>query len=169
MAVLPRRAWRGRVVADPHGLQSASDDRPVGPVTITKKIARSLIPRECLGDLPRDPFRSWVGSDVGPHQAAPIQPYDDDDAIEKLEANGWHDEHVHGGDVWRVVVQKGAPSLAWRTASLDHVFGDRRLGDLEAELEKFAVDTRRSPQRVLTVHPPDQCAKVRRDLRPPSP
>ena len=25
MAILPRRAWRGRVVTDPHGLQSAPD------------------------------------------------------------------------------------------------------------------------------------------------
>src|SRR5260370_21438722 len=116
MAVLPRRAWRGRVVANSHGLQSASDDRPVGPVSITKKIARSSIPRECLGDLPRDPFRGWVGRDVSPHQVAPVQTHDDD-AIEKLEANGRYDEHVHGADLRRMVAQEGAiPGLADRVA-----------------------------------------------------
>src|SRR5258708_7888934 len=64
MAILPRRAWRGRVVPDPHGLQAATDDCPVRPVAIPKEIARSLIPGECLGDLARDPVRGWVRGDV---------------------------------------------------------------------------------------------------------
>ncbi len=62
-----------------------------------------------------------------------------------------------------------APSLTWRSTPLDHVFGDARLRDLKPELEQFAVDTRRSPERVLDAHLPDQRAEVRFDLRPPSP
>jgi hypothetical protein len=31
------------------------------------------------------------------------------------------------------------------------------LRDLEAELEQFAVDARRSPKRVLPVHPANRC------------
>ena len=50
--------------------------------------------------------------------------------------------------------------------SLDHVFGDARLSDLEAELEQFAMDARRTPQRILNAHPPDQRAQVRVDLWP---
>src|SRR5687767_12188622 len=67
-----------------------------------------------------------------------------------------------------MVTQKGAPSLAWRPASLDHVLGDARLRDLKAELEQFAVNARRSPKRVLDAHPTDQRTEVRLDLRPPS-
>ena len=44
---------------------------------------------------------------------------------------------------------------------LDHVFGDARLSDLKAELEQFAMDARRAPQRVLDTHPPDQRPQIR--------
>jgi hypothetical protein len=42
-----------------------------------------------------------------------------------------------------------------------------RLRDLKPELEQFAVDARRPPQRVLDAHAPDQSAQLRADLRPP--
>jgi hypothetical protein len=51
---------------------------------------------------------------------------------------------------------------------LDHVFGDARLRDFKPELEQFAVDARRAPQRVLDTHSPDQCAQLGVNLRPPS-
>jgi hypothetical protein len=51
-----------------------------------------------------------------------------------------------GGNVWRVVSQKGLPSLAWRPASLDHVLGDARLSDLKLQLQQFAVDAPRTPK-----------------------
>ena len=92
----------------------------------------------------------------------------DDEGIEQVKANGRSNEQVHGGNVGRVITQKGAPSLAWRSASLDHVLGHARLSDLKPELEQFAMDARRSPERVLNTHPPDQEAEVRLDLRPPS-
>src|SRR5882757_7481384 len=101
MAILPRRAWCARMVTDSHGPQSAMDDCPVRPVAIPKEIARGLIPGECLGDLPGDPFRGRVCGGVGPPQAAPVQPHDYA-GIEKFEAHDRHDEHVHGGDVWCV-------------------------------------------------------------------
>jgi len=63
MAILPRRAWCDRVVTDPYGSQSATDDCPVRLVAIPKEIARGLIPGECLGDLARDPF---CGQDFRP-------------------------------------------------------------------------------------------------------
>jgi hypothetical protein len=51
---------------------------------------------------------------------------------------------------------------------LDHVFGDARLRDLNPELEQFAVDARRAPQRVLDTHSPDQCAQLGVNPQPPS-
>jgi hypothetical protein len=110
MAILPRRAWRGRMVPNPHGLQSATDDCPVRPVAIPKQMARCLIPGECLGDLVRDPFGSRVRGDVGPHRASPVQPHDHD-AIEKLKAYGRHDEQVDRADVRRMVTEESLPGL----------------------------------------------------------
>ena len=48
---------------------------------------------------------------------------------------------------------------------LDHVFGDARLPDFKPELEQFAVDARRAPQRVLDTHSPDQGAQLCVNLR----
>src|SRR5882724_6511630 len=65
-------------------------------------------------------------------------------------------------------MQEGPPSLAWRPASLDHVFGNTRLRDSKPELEQFAVDAWRAPQRIFDAHPADEYAQLRVDLRSPS-
>src|SRR6266404_905895 len=56
--------------------------------------------------------------------------------------------HVHGC----------AGSLRWRPSAPDHVFGDGRLGDLEPELEQFAMNSRSAPQWILLAHPLDKFA-----------
>jgi hypothetical protein len=68
-----------------------------------------------------------------------------------------------------MILQKRPPSLAWRSVPLDHVLGDGRLSDFKPELEQFAVDPRRSPERVIHAHLLDQRTEVRLDLGPPSP
>src|SRR5450756_1014928 len=167
-AVLPRRGWRGGLVPDAHGAHSACDNAAVDPIPIAGEVARRLIPREGLGQLACNPFSRWVCCDVDPDQVSAVQT-DDDKRIEQVEANGRDNEQIHGSNVRCMVPQKGAPSLTWRSTSLDHVFGDARLRDIKPELEQFAVDTRRTPKRILHAHLPDQRAEVRLDLRPPSP
>jgi len=110
------------------------------------------------------PLSGW---DVDPDKVSTIEPHDDE-GIEQIEANGRDNKQVHGGNVRRVVTQKGAPSLTGGPSPFDHVFGDARLRDLEPELEQFAVNTRCSPKRIFDAHPPDQGAQVHLDLRPPS-
>jgi len=166
-AILPGRSRCGRLVPDAHGAQSACDHGSVDAITITDQVFWMLIPGECLGNLTRNPFSRCC--DIDPDQLSAVQS-DDDEGIEQVEANGRNDEQVHGGNVRRVVPQKGAPSLTWWPAPRgDHVFCDARLCDLKPELEQFAVDARRAPKRILDAHPPDQRAEVRLDLRPPSP
>src|SRR6266404_977275 len=46
-----------------------------------------------------------------------------------------------------------------------HPIRDARLSDLETELEQLAMDARRTPQRIVNAHPPDQRAQVHVDLR----
>src|SRR5438128_1947597 len=164
-AVLPRRAWGDGLVADAHGAQSVRDGSAIDAIPITDHVARRLSPRECFGDLACDPVRGRIGCDVDPDKVSAVQPNDD---IEQVEADGRNDEQVHGGDVRRVVTQEGAPALGRRSRSLDHVLRDARLSDLKAELEQLAMDARRTPQRIVNAHPPDQGAQVRVDLRPAS-
>src|SRR5205807_9150852 len=47
-AVLPGRGWRGRLVPDAHGAQSACDDVAIDPIPIADEVARSFIPRKGL-------------------------------------------------------------------------------------------------------------------------
>src|SRR5450759_4290 len=167
-AVLPRRGWRGGLVPDAHSAHSACDNAAVDPIPIADEVARRLIPREGLGQLACDPFCRRICCDVDPDQLSAAQT-DDDERIEQVEANGRHNEQIHGSNVRRLVPQKGAPFLTWRSVSLDHVFGDARLRDIKPELEQFAVDTWHTPKRILHAHLPDQRAVVRLGLRPPSP
>jgi hypothetical protein len=85
--------------------------------------ARSLIPGKRLSYLARDPFRRRMSCDVDPDKISTIQP-DNDEGVEQLEADRRDDEHIHRGDVRGMIAQKGAPSLARRSPSPNHVFGD---------------------------------------------
>src|SRR5262249_16422852 len=166
-AILPRRSRCDGLVPYAHGTQTAGDDGAVDAIPIANNVVRGLGPRERLGGLAGDPFGGRIGRHVDPDEVSPVQP-DDDEGIEQVEAKCRDNEQVNGGDVRRVVAQKGAPSLTWRSLPLDHVFGHRRLGDLKAELKQFAVDAWCAPQWVLDTHLPDQCAQLRVNLRPPA-
>ena len=126
-----------------------------------------IIPRKSLRYLTGNPLRCRVCCDIDPDEVSAFEA-DDDEGIEQVEANGRDNEQIHGGNVRRVITQEGPPSLTGRSTPLDHVVGNASLGDRKPELKQLTVDARRAPKRVFDAHPPDQCAKVRIDLRPPS-
>src|SRR5271169_354798 len=163
-AVLPGRGWRGRLVPDTHGAQSACDDAAIDPIPIADEVARSFIPRKGLRYLTSNPFCRRICCDVNPDEVSAVEP-DDDEGIEQVETDRWNNEQVHGGNVRRVVTQEGSPSLAGRRPPFDHVLGDARLRDLKPELEQFAVNAWRTPKWILHAHPPDQYAQLCVDLR----
>src|SRR6202163_495729 len=115
-AILPRRGWCGRLVPDAHGAQSARDDAAIDMVAIADEVVRSLIPGKCLRYLTCNPFGRGICCDVDPDEVSAAEP-DDDEGVEQVEANGRDNEQVHGGNVRRVVMQEGPPSLASLTAS----------------------------------------------------
>lgn len=59
------------------------------------------------------------------------------------------------------------PGLAIHVAF--HVLGDTRMRGLKPELEQFAMDAGRSPERILHAHPPDQYTQLRINLLWPFP
>src|SRR5216684_1746443 len=120
-AIMSMRSPSNRFVPNAHGSQSACDDGAIDPIAIADHVTRSTVPGESLGDLACDPLRRRVGCDAD--EISAIKP-DDDEAIQQLKANGRHYEQIHGGDVRRVVSQKGPPFLTWRPASLHHRLGD---------------------------------------------
>src|SRR5258706_10192470 len=86
-AVLPRRAWSDRFVADAHGSQSVPDGNSIDLIPIADQVARGLIPRECLCDLTRDPVRGRMRCDVDPDEVSAGQSHDDE-GVEQVEAKG---------------------------------------------------------------------------------
>src|SRR3981189_1927408 len=166
-AILPGRGWCGRLVPDAHGAQSAGDDAAIDPIPIADEGARSLLPGKGLRYLTCNPFGRRICCDVDPDEVSAVEP-DDDEGIEQVETDRRNNEQVHGGNVRRVVMQEGSPSLAGWPPPFDHVLGNARLRDLKPELEQFAVDAWRAPKRVFDAHPPDQRAQLHVDLRSPS-
>src|ERR1700739_1365233 len=144
-AILAGRGRCGRLVPNAHGAQSARHDGAVDPIAVSDHATMSPVPRKGLGYLTCNPLRCRVGRDVNPNEISAIEP-DDDEGIEQVETDSWNNEQVHGGNVWRVVMQEGPPSLAGRRPPLDHVLGDARLRDLKPELEQFAVNAWRTPK-----------------------
>ena len=51
-----------------------------------------------------------------------------------------------------LIAQEAAPGRRRPPSSSHHVLGDGGLADLDAELEQFAMDPRRTPERVGDVH-----------------
>ena len=73
---------------------------------------------------------------------------------------------VHGPDPRRMITQERLPCLARSGSTLGHVLGDGRLSDLDPELQQFAMNTRRAPERVLHTQPADQAAHLNRNSGP---
>jgi hypothetical protein len=161
VSILPRRAGRSWSVPDAHRLHSPGDDRTVGTIVVANDVSGCLIPGKSLGDLSGNPFGGWVGGDVGPDQMASLK-MDNRQSIQKLEADGPHNEQIDSGDVRRVIAKEGFPALRRRPTSSHHVFGYRRLSDVDAELEQLAMDARRTPERVLPTDPSDETPVVGR-------
>ena len=122
-AILPRRGWCGRLVPDAHGAQSACDYGTINAIPISDEVLWGIIPRKSLSYLTRNPFRCRICCDIDPDELSAVKA-DDDEGLEQVEANGWDNQQIHGGNVRRVVTQEGSPFLARRPTPLDHILGD---------------------------------------------
>src|SRR5262249_15901949 len=113
-----RRTWRNGFVTDAHGSHSARRSTAVDLIAITDQVARSLIPRECLRALLGNPFRGRMRCDIDPNKVSACQS-NDDEGIERVEANGRNNEQVHGGDfpVHGYAGRCASPGTAVHTAS----------------------------------------------------
>ena len=72
----------------------------------------------------------------------------DQQAVEQTKRDCRDDEQIHRRDAVGMIVEKCFPTLGRRASTPGHIFGHARLPDIDAELEKLAVDPRRSPQRI---------------------
>ena len=92
-------------------------------------------------------------------------PYDDK-TIEDPERDRWQDKKVDRRDAVGMVAEKRAPALRWWPRVAAHVPSNRRLSDLEAELEQFTMNVWCAPERVRAAHLANEPAQLSRELRP---
>ena len=64
-----------------------------------------------------------------------------------------------------LVAEKRTPALRWRPRVAAHIASDRRLSDLEAELEQFTMNVWSAPEWVRPAHLANERAQLSRDLR----
>src|ERR1700674_2049646 len=64
VAVLPRRAWCGRVISDPHCTNAAGVRKTEDPVAVANQVTRRFIPGKRVRHLPSNPLGGRIGSDA---------------------------------------------------------------------------------------------------------
>src|SRR5262249_8805621 len=61
--------------------------------------------------------------------------------------------------------EERSPRLGWWLGMTDHVLRDGSLGDLNAQFQEFAMNSRRTPERIFPAHGPDQITSLLRNTR----
>src|SRR6201987_1584579 len=141
------------------------EDRTIRGVSIPHEIARRAVPRERLGALARDPLRGWVCRHAKRHPKSSSVAHNDK-TIQNFECDRRQDKEVDRRDAAvDVIAEKRPPALRRWPRVAAHVPSDRRLGDLEAELEQLTMNTRRARKCVRTAHLANERAQLSRDLR----
>ncbi|SHG19115.1 hypothetical protein SAMN05443248_0625 [Bradyrhizobium erythrophlei] len=168
ISILPRGARRRRSIANAYRSESADKNLIISAVPVTNEIAGSLFPTACFRDLICDPFCGWMRCDAKPQNMSPAVPHDQQ-PIEQTKGDCRHDEHVHRSDPISVIAEECPPALGRRISSPDHVLGHAGLSDIDAELEEFSMDPRRSPQRIGNAHLADKLAHLHRNSWPAAP
>src|SRR6516165_8402286 len=104
---------------------------------------RDLLPATGFSELIGEPFGRRVRGHSKPQDLPPAVA-DDQQSIEQSERDCRHDEEVHCDNAIRMVAKERLPSLRGRPSPPRHILGDAGLADLDAELEKLPMDSRRS-------------------------
>src|SRR6516165_10514875 len=123
---------------------------------------RDLLPATGFSELIGEPFGRRVRGHSKPQDLPPAVA-DDQQTIEQSKRDCRHDEEVHRDNAIRMVAKERLPSLRGKASPPRHILGDAGLADLDAELEKLSMDSRRSPQRVGDAHLADQPANFQQD------
>src|SRR5690242_16809598 len=86
---------------------------------------------------------------------------DDKQAIEKLERDGWDCEEIECDDHLAVVLEEAPPNLPGiaTPAHTSEVTRHGPLAETKSEFQKFAVDSGRSPARILLRQATDERAE----------
>src|SRR5467141_2491689 len=89
----------------------------------------------------------------------------DHEHVEQTEGRRRHDEEVNGGKVADVVLEERSPSLRGWLPAAWHETRNGPLRNVEPQLEQFAVNAGRAPERIGERHRADELGNLRADGR----
>jgi hypothetical protein len=134
-------------------------------IPIANDVPWRLLPAVSLGQLTGNPMGARACGHTQPHKLAAGMSQDQK-SIQQPKRDCRHYEQIHRCNAVGMVAQKGLPALRGWLPSPGHVFCHDGLPNIDAKLEQFAVDPRRSPKRVRDAHGANKLANVRRCLWP---
>ena len=117
-------------------------------IAITQEISGRWVPRKRPNHLLSRPLGSRMFGHVEVDNFTTIMS-EHEEYIQDLKCCCRHGEEVDRYQVFNMIIQKGPPRLRWRLRMMDHVLCDCRLGDVDAEQLKFAVNSRCTPANIV--------------------
>ncbi len=141
--ILPGARGRADYFCDAHAGHTTPERIAVNRVSVSHEPSRGGVIWEGFNDLLRRPFRGGMAGDRkvdDPSALVGKQHEDEEDAA----SDSRDREEVHRDERWRVIGEERAPGLARWPLSTTEESRDGALGDVDAELQEFSVDPRRS-------------------------
>ena len=160
-SVLPWGTWRRRSIANTDRSKSSDEYLAIDAVPVTDQIAGSLFPATCFGELICDPFCSRMRCDAKPQNLPAAMPHDQE-AVEQTKRDCRDDEEIHRRDAVGVITEKCFPTLGRRPSTRGHILSYAGLADIDAELDKLGVDTRRAPEWIGDAYLADELSYFER-------
>src|SRR5215831_6296615 len=76
--------------------------------------------------------------------------------VKHLKSNGRHSQEVNRDHALDVILQEGLPGLRGWIAPAYEILAHAGFVDVDAQLEQFPMDARRTPERIVAAHPANQ-------------
>ena len=162
--ILPGGMRSGEHLVKPHRMGGCREGLAINSVTIAQQVAWRTIPGEGLDQLPGRPFCGGMRGYAKVKESAAIMRQNQKNEEQTESRRGNHKE-VGRDQFLGMILEEGAPGLRGWLAVADHVLGDGRLREVDAEFLEFTMNARCTPTWVSGTHFLDQVVDVRRHRR----
>jgi len=160
-SILPGTLDGGSYASDLHGPNGSRDFQPIFLIVIQEQELGSGLIGKCFTQLLDDPSAGRMAGDIAVQDPATVMT-NNEEAVEQLKRDRRNSKEIHGGDGFSVIAEKRKPTLGRFRISgcAPHPAGDGALGYVKAQHAQFAMNARRTPDRVLSNHLEDQFADL---------
>ena len=105
------------------------------------------------------PLGRWMRGDVEMNDSPSIVSQNQE-YVEHLKTDRRNGEEVDRHDGPDVILKEGPPGLRGRLSPTCKVLAHARFADIDAQFEQFAVDSRRTPERIVVAHLANQLSNL---------